>query len=267
MVRVNNQEIHGFTFPGGERHVNVKSIKPAVTFNVEARIKNSDDIMDLLLTCDALKHKYPDTPISLLIPYFPYARQDRVCAPGDPCSANVFLSIINKRGFQLITFDPHTYNIGNTRIIDNSYFIDKVKEDIKFDFVICPDKGALDRYKKVFDKYPTICCKKERDPETGKLSNFFIDLYHTKKEDLDFLYKSGAKGLIIDDICDGGRTFLGIADLFPEHKLSLAVSHGIFSNGLDQLFDKFEYIATTNSWCDLQSSGRLKIYDWNIYNE
>jgi len=45
----------------------------------------------------------------------------------------------------------------------------------------------------------------------------------------------------VDDICDGGRTFIESAGLlreaYPEADIHLYVSHGIFSKGTDVLFD------------------------------
>jgi ribose-phosphate pyrophosphokinase len=61
--------------------------------------------------------------------------------------------------------------------------------------------------------------------------------------------------LIVDDICDGGGTFIGLAAELKNKnagKLYLAVSHGIFSKGFDSLkcFDK---IFTTNSFKDFDN--------------
>ena len=70
-----------------------------------------------------------------------------------------------------------------------------------------------------------IRCTKERDSETGKLSHFTI----VNPADVN-----GMVCLIIDDICDGGRTFEGIATLLREAGatgVDLFVTHGIFSRG------------------------------------
>ena len=51
--------------------------------------------------------------------------------------------------------------------------------------------------------------------------------------------------LIVDDICDGGRTFLEAAKILKEEttgKLFLYVTHGIFSKGIDELLEHYEHI-------------------------
>jgi ribose-phosphate pyrophosphokinase len=61
--------------------------------------------------------------------------------------------------------------------------------------------------------------------------------------------------VIIDDICDGGRTFIEIAKILKEEKkdikISLIVTHGIFSAGLKELYEYFDMIVTTNSVIDV----------------
>jgi ribose-phosphate pyrophosphokinase len=55
---------------------------------------------------------------------------------------------------------------------------------------------------------------------------------------------------MVDDICDGGGTFLGLAEELKSKnagKLFLAVSHGIFSKGISKLSSMFENIFTTDS--------------------
>jgi ribose-phosphate pyrophosphokinase len=260
-ITVNNMNVEGFTFPGGERHVNVEHIPEAVSYFVESKIRSSDDLIDTALVCDALYRTSPHIPIDLAIPYFPYARQDRVCTPGDPISSNVVTRIINSLPVrQCIVFDPHNPKaispyLNGCRIIDNTKFIKKVIHHNQPDFLICPDYGALEKYQNIWGGMPTVICSKTRDPATGKLSGFKIERGHSLAGD-------GQTGLIVDDICDGGGTFLGIADLFPNNELLLAVSHGIFSRGLDILFEKFKYIMTTNSYFDGSRDSRVDVYSW-----
>jgi ribose-phosphate pyrophosphokinase len=67
--------------------------------------------------------------------------------------------------------------------------------------------------------------------------------------------------VIIDDICDGGRTFVELAkaikDGRPTAKIYLVVTHGIFSAGYDQLGEYFEKIYTTNSYKDIATDQSL----------
>jgi ribose-phosphate pyrophosphokinase len=60
--------------------------------------------------------------------------------------------------------------------------------------------------------------------------------------------------VIVDDICDGGRTFTEIAKAIrtqvPNARIYLVVTHGIFSAGFEELEKYFERIYTTNSYKD-----------------
>ena len=263
-ITVNGQKIEGFSFPGGERHINVGQIGEALTFRVESKIRSSDDLMDTMLICDALYRKAPHIPITLCLPYLPYARQDRVCASGDPFSLNVISRMLNSLSVQqVVTFDPHNIrecakSINAFRVIPNTQFVEDIIDEVRPDFLICPDAGARFKYAKIWEMLPTTFCRKNRDPLTGKLSGFSLDKN-------SFMPNRYSRGLVVDDICDGGGTFLGIADLFEgKVDLHLTVSHGIFSKGLRDLFSKFSTIHTTDSFCTLREmTDSLFVYKWN----
>jgi hypothetical protein len=69
------------------------------------------------------------------------------------------------------------------------------------------------------------------------------------------MHYHGCKFVIIDDICDGGRTFIELAkailDKVPDAKIYLIVTHGLFTSGFDQLNEYFEKVFTTNSYADV----------------
>ena len=76
--------------------------------------------------------------------------------------------------------------------------------------------------------------------------------------------KRDGKFIIIDDICDGGRTFIGIAEAIKEQvqnpEIYLLVTHGIFSAGYNQLMNYFDKIYTTNSYHDFPNAGLIKSF-------
>ena len=60
----------------------------------------------------------------------------------------------------------------------------------------------------------------------------------------------GPAGLRVDDICDGGRTFIELGKVLRAKgasKLVLSVTHGIFSRGPALVFEMFDAIYTTDS--------------------
>jgi ribose-phosphate pyrophosphokinase len=114
--------------------------------------------------------------------------------------------------------------------------------------LISPDGGALKKIYKVSEflgGIEVVECSKSRDVKTGKLSGFKV-----YADDLE-----GKDCLIVDDICDGGGTFIGLADELKKKnagKLYLAVSHGIFNKGFESL-TVFDKIFTTNSFKDFDN--------------
>jgi ribose-phosphate pyrophosphokinase len=120
------------------------------------------------------------------------------------------------------------------------------------DYVICyPDKGAQQRYNYNCSRY--ICCEKQRDVETGKLLKFSIS------ESKIGPYSD--KIVVVDDLCDGGGTFLGIAELlkntFNPEKLALIITHAVQLEGLKRVAEVYDHVYITNSYCDWNTNESL----------
>lgn len=222
-------------FSGGEVQVKLNLYKwPITRYNVDlcilAHIHTSDDIMTLLLVTDALR-RHGGSHIRLAMPYVPYGRQDRVCAIGESLSLKVFCDIINSQNYDEVTvWDPHSdvslALLNRVKCITQSLFVQRIKM-IPGSYLVAPDAGAL---KKIGDVSKAtglriILANKTRDPVTGVITDVEVHSMKVGMADL----------LIVDDICDGGRTFIELAKkLRPltTGKISLYVTHGIFSQGL-----------------------------------
>jgi ribose-phosphate pyrophosphokinase len=122
--------------------------------------------------------------------------------------------------------------------------------------LVSPDAGA---YKKIFDVAKEfkidniVTATKVRDLKTGKI-------LHTEVPTPEM--HNDIKYVIVDDICDGGRTFTEIAKAIkavrPTAKIYLIVTHGIFSAGFGDLNSQFEKIFSTNSYGDFDNSQLLQ---------
>ncbi|MBC5838983.1 ribose-phosphate diphosphokinase [Flavobacterium muglaense] len=242
-----------FTFSGGEPHIKIDpDFDPSQKVTITHRLNSFNDLGLLCIAVDALR-RMDVKRIELFIPYFPAARQDRVMIKGEPLSVKVYADIIN--GMQLdkvFVFDAHSEVtpalVNNCEVIPNHTFIKAVIKSIGNDVkLISPDGGALKKIYKVSEflgGVEVVECSKSRDVKTGRLSGFKV-----YNDDLQ-----GADCLIVDDICDGGGTFVGLAQELKNKnagKLYLAVSHGIFNKGFAVL-DCFEKIFTTNSFKDFE---------------
>ena len=244
-------------FPSGcEPHIKLQALT-ADAITITTRIQSSKDLMMLLLATDALKRSGIEQ-IHLLLPYLPFARQDRVMVPGEPLSVKVIADLLNLQGYKSVSiFDAHSEVslalIDRSKSISNHDFAKKALEG-KTEYLICsPDAGA---YKKIFKLcqaigYPDeiVLCNKIRDVSNGQIKKITVD-----REDLQ-----GKDVYIVDDICDGGGTFVALAQALKSRncgKIFLLVSHGIFSKGFDVL-SEIEHIYTTDSFKDFEAHPKL----------
>ena len=266
-LKLNNKiKISVKQFSGGERHIQLNNlpIKKPLNLKIIARIHSSNDLMDLLLLQNALDNHYHDKVfVELEVPYLPYSRQDRVCAQGQAFSLQILHKLLNLINIKrLSTWDCHSLvglnlmnaiNIEASEIIKHSVQLTTLLKS-KNSVLICPDKGAITRCQRIVDEFKMqnmISCEKVRNPKTGKIS-------YTKVNAKDL---SGKTAVITDDICDGGYTFIKIAEqlkkLNAQH-IILYVTHGIFSKSLSVFDNLIDEIYTTNSFKQIQNP-KLKI--------
>jgi ribose-phosphate pyrophosphokinase len=240
-IYLNGDKVKQSKFPGGECHVNIgSSSEYAIIVNLDALLENSDDIMFLLLTVDAIRRANRSMRICLSISYFPYARQDRVCNPGEALSVRVMADLINSLNLhEVIIGDPHSDVVGALinnctvvpmyRIVKNFKELDSFIKDTDAYFV-SPDAGAEKKVCKVVENYGChehVGARKSRNQKTGEI----ISIHLSK-------VPSSETAIIFDDICDGGSTFILLAKELKKvgaEKIYLYVTNGIFSNGLDEL--------------------------------
>lgn len=251
-----------FTFSGGEVHVKIdmEAIKAAYIDTTNSKkveihqdIRSSDDFMAVVMAKDALDEifRFHPVPIELFSLYVPYARQDRYCEKGEAFGVKAFSRLLNALGFsRVVIADPHSEV--TPAVITNLDVIPQ--HEIAFHMLgwklrmenfelVSPDGGAL---KKIFKlgtqmNLKVHCADKIRDTATG-------DIIRTDISVQDF---QGANLMIVDDICDGGRTFIELAKVLRERnagKIELFVTHGIFSKGVDVFDGYVDCIHSFNVW-------------------
>lgn len=271
-------------FPGGELHprLEVKEDNDEQV-HITASIRSSDDLMLLCLVMDAAKRLDLEYGIKctyeLLLEYVPYARQDRVAVQGESLGLKVVANIINGLMFDSVSlFDPHS--IVSEALFNNSVvyaqdellalYVRKLRaQDIvdaqlmegyyRKHAILVPDLGAAKKAPKLLlnkgitseyigrkSSLELVYASKTRDPRTGKLSSPSID-----KEGLENLAEMNLI-IIPDDICDGGGTFIMLAEYLREEgitaDLALVVTNGIFSKGKDVLYKHFKYVEAYADW-------------------
>ena len=249
----NIYQTKSFAFPGGELQVQVPELPETITGDVSvlARLQSADALIRLLLTAELLFRAHHSGRKRLIIPYFPYARQDRVMQTGEAFSLKAITRLINSLGFdEVVTCDPHSdvtaALVENIRVIPQARLV-AVPAEMRESFhpiIVAPDAGAAKKAFGVAQRFglPIVTASKVRDTATGQITRTEL---HTS------ISLTGADLLIVDDICDGGRTFIELARVLRSHgagRVFLYVTHGIFSQGLGVFAGLIDGVFTTDSF-------------------
>lgn len=248
MITYNKKTSPSFVFPGGEISVKV-DIDRHKEYNVKSIIRSSNNLIELLMIADAIK-RAASRIYKLEIPYIPYARQDRVCNPGEAFSLKVFADLINGiEAARVIGWDAHSEVTGalinNYKDISQAEILEPHRDLFRGMTVCAPDGGAMKKAFKVSQMLnaPLITANKIRNIRTGEIEKTEVNQDVPKEV------------FIVDDICDGGRTFIELAKVLRDKgakTILLFVTHGIFSKGLEVFDGLIDQIYTTNSYCEIK---------------
>ena len=277
IVMVAGEVYQRFKYPASETQVRlteagIKLLTGSDEVRVIARIRSSDDLIELVQLLSAIESVAEFAAVEVVLPYLPYGRADRRFVPGDCFGVEAFGNILAATGISNVrTLDVHSrvsrIKVPNLVNVRPDPLIRKAIEQFATTCnvtelnVLFPDEGARARYSDLVHAAPfgnnlqAITCNfehatKRRDPATGALSGFRVPKL-----------KGGIPTIIIDDLCDGGGTFVGLADEMPcKHYRGLYVTHGIFSKGTNVLTQKFYRVYTTNSFRDYKDDLDLNPY-------
>ena len=254
-------------FPDGQQTVDITSnlfFNSSTQVQIRSRMNDFKDLELIICATQSLKN-LGVTDIELYVPYFIGGRSDRLFQYGGVnYLKQVIAPIINSQGYSKVyLMDPHSdvleavinnfAKYTNYRLV--KFALKKIdnKDDAQSRIcLVSPDAGA---YKKIFDVAKEfgisniVTANKVRDLKTGNILRTEIPNLPVKVDGGEFKY------VIVDDICDGGRTFVELAKVIKEQRpnaeIYLVVTHGIFSAGFETLGDYFDGIFTTNSIRDI----------------
>jgi ribose-phosphate pyrophosphokinase len=232
-----NFHYKSFIFPCGERHIQILDIEDMPSNEtVIWEFEKNEELIELLLIANALREmggklRYLD------LPYVPFSRQDRVNGLGECFSLKVFCHQINLLRIEKVRImDPHSdvtpALLHNCEVTPQEQIFEKYFHGMDIFNLVSPDGGALKKIYKlasIVKPLRVIECSKIRNTATGEITGV--------KANCDMLGKQPC--FIVDDICDGGRTFIEIAKVLKEKgagKIVLMVTHGFFTKGLE-VFD------------------------------
>ena len=243
MILINGENVNVTTFPDKTTqvwklsdtilHYLKHDVNPTVTWHFDGE----EEVFQILQLFDLINTVVPEhREITLYVPFMPYARQDKNVDNNLTFALRTFLKVISLTYAKLVVFDVHSQDLLK-ELYPNFENIEPVKEiadaifDSKSNTLCFPDKGAKTRYEHLFPGLleNSIVLEKTRDQVTGSING--IKLADGYSPEL-VKYK---QILIVDDICDGGRTFIEAAKVLYSHgadTVNLYTSHGIYSKGV-----------------------------------
>jgi ribose-phosphate pyrophosphokinase len=166
---------------------------------------------------------------------------DRVITFEESFSLKVVADLINNMNpLYVLVLEPHSEVV--FKLIENCSMITPPKVDFSNYLQVFPDEGAMLRYRG--DEKLNVICNKVRDPQTGHLTGFKILNPEVIENNPDKPF------MVIDDLCDGGGTFAGIASLLNEYNREKAiyVTHMVNPKGIQTLSENYDRVIITNSY-------------------
>ncbi|MGD1974678.1 MAG: ribose-phosphate pyrophosphokinase [Desulfobacterales bacterium] len=241
------------TFSDGEIQIEIiENVRLKDVFVLQSTCSPvNDNLVELLLMIDAFKRSSARR-ITVVIPYFGYARQDKKVAPRVPISAKLVADMITLAGAnRIITMDLHAgqiqgfFNIPVDNLFAAPVLIDYMRNNFRDDLVIVsPDAGGVERaraFAKRLNAELAIIDKRREAPNKAKamavigdvtdkvavILDDMADTAGTLTEAAEAVMNSGAKeihaccahpvlsGPAIDRICDSALKSLVVTDTIP----------------------------------------------------
>lgn len=208
-------------------------------------------VVELLIIADACRH-YEAEKITAVVPYLPYARQDKRFEKGEAYSLETIGKLMKEVGVEkLITVDTHFkrdygkfdfFSIPAVNISAGVPLVEFVKEKFNLEdlHIISPDLGASEMIDSAAEK-------------TGSKKG---QLEKVRKGDEDVemggkLEVEGKNVVVLDDIISTGGTMnkaIELAKNAGAEKVFAAATHGLFvSNAMEKLEESADYVVTTDS--------------------
>ncbi len=243
-----------YDFANGETFVRYeRSVRGVDAFIIQSHPQPINHwIMEQLLMVDAMKRASAKR-ITVVSPFFPYARQDKKHKGREPISARLMADLFKAAGAdRLMSVDLHTPQIQGffDGPVDHLWALPMLADHIAETFgtdnltVVSPDSGRV----RVADIWadrlgtPLAIVHKRRDPDKPNQ----VQVNEIVGE------VSGRDCILVDDMIDTGGTILAAAKALKANgarKVIVAATHGVFSHpAVERLSDPvIDSVVVTNT--------------------
>jgi ribose-phosphate pyrophosphokinase len=215
-------------FPDGECYVRVHDDIEREDVVLVQTTRTDQDIMELLLLQDAI-HEFRIRTLITVVPYFGYARQDKVFNRGEALSSRAVIRALQARTDALLMVDVHnlivlTYFDIPVENISGMLQIAAHLKEAGAEMVLSPDEGSISRARIVAQNVGASVDyleKKRIDGSTVKIATKVLDV-------------SRKRVAIVDDIIATGGTIYEAAKQLKAQgarEIIAACVHGLYAQG------------------------------------
>lgn len=216
------------TFPDGEQYVRILAPLKGEDVIVVQTGYPPERMWKLLLLLEAAAENGADR-VRCVVPYLPYARQDRRFLDGEPVSARLVARAISQNATECITVEPHKADVAAFFTVPCHLVsaADAFAAEFKtrgVDVVLAPDAGARDRAEAVARRIGAQVDHLEK----RRISSEVVEV---KPKSLSVGGKTVA---ILDDIISTGGTMVKATEQLVRHgakQVICAGIHGLFIGG------------------------------------
>ena len=249
-IEASKSEVHHFA--GGEcLATSLEDVRGKKVYIIQSTSKPVNDrIMETLIFIDGVK-RANCREVTVIMPYYGYARQDRIAHINEPISAKLVADLFTNVGVKrVLTVELHTPQIqGFFGVpVDNlspSYlfakYINKKYDTSKLNIthnlaIVAPDHGALHRARDLSNFIPhtsiVVIDKRRPRPNVAEITNVVGDI-------------EGKTCIMVDDIIDTGGTICAGAKVLMERgakEVIICCSHALFNGNALEKFENADYI-------------------------
>lgn len=227
-------------FSDGEIQINIEeSVRGVDVYIIQSTsYPVNNHLWELLIMVDACMRASANS-VTVVMPYFGYARQDRTASPREPITAKLVANMLVKAGVtRVVSLDLHAVQVqGFFDIpVDNlvtiplfaEYYLNKgfTGEDV---VIVSPKNSGIKRARSLAEYLDAPLAIIDYAQDDSERSEGYI-----------IGEVAGKKAILIDDMLNTGRTFSEAAKIVDKNgatEIYAVASHGLFAGNATELLD------------------------------